>query len=346
MKRITVRDIAKQLNIAQGTVSKALGNKAGVSPELRQTILKAAEEMGYTANHLAQAMARAPVRIGIIMPNIWPNYYGVIIDGIRERLQMYSDYRIEAMYHYLPNLLAEEALKQCIDACIEEGVKVIILSASFNSSCAEHLNILKAKGIKLVLLGTDLPRSNRDTCVQINAVKAGMLAGEFADLVMSRSRKAAILIGSRQMLEHEEKLQGFIKAMEKANGEIVGIFETQDIPEIAEIIAKKIYAENPDLELIYIATSNSVAVCKILEDCDPERRIRIIATDVFSELIPYIMNGRVIASINQDLRRMGALAIEQSYKLLFQNDECLEKIKIEPILMLRTNILNDSELIG
>lgn len=346
MKRVTVRDIAKQLNIAQGTVSKALGNKAGVSPELRQTILKAAEEMGYTANHLAQAMARAPVRIGIIMPNIWPNYYGVIMDGIREKLQAYSDYRIEAMYHYLPNLLAEEALKQCINACIEEDVKVIILSASFNSSCAEHLNTLKEKGIKLVLLGTDLPGSNRDSCVQIHAVKAGMLAGEFANLVMHSSRKAAILIGSRQMMEHEEKLRGFVDAMKESRGEIIGIFETQDIPEIAEIIARKIYAENPDLELIYIATSNSVAVCKVLEDCDQEQRIHIIATDVFDELIPYVRNGRVIASINQDLRRMGALAVEQSYKLLFKNDACLENIKIEPILMLRTNILNDSELMG
>ena len=346
MKRVTVRDIARQLNIAQGTVSKALGNKAGVSPELRQTVLKAAEEMGYTANHLAQAMARAPVRIGIIMPKIWPNYYGAIMDGIRESLQMYSDYRIEVMYHYLPNLRAEEALKQCINSCIDDGVKVIILSASFNSTCVEYLNVLKEKGIKLVLLGTDLPGSNRDSCVQIHAVKAGMLAGEFADLVMKHSRKTAILIGSRQMMEHEEKIQGFVSVMKETKGEIIGIYETQDIPEIAEIIARKIYAETPDLELIYIATSNSVAVCKVLESCDPEQRIRIIATDVFDELIPYIHNGRVIASINQDLRRMGVLAVEQSYKLLFKNEECVENIKIEPILMLRTNILNDSELIG
>lgn len=346
MKRVTVRDIAEQLNIAQGTVSKALGNKAGVSPALRQTILKTAKEMGYTTNHLAQAMARAPIRIGIIMPSFWPNYYGVIMNGIRESLQMYSDYRIEAMYHYLPNLLAEEALRQCIHACIEEEVKAIILSASFNSSCAEYLNILKEKGIKLVLLGTDLPGSNRDSCVQINALKAGMLAGEFADLVMNRSRKTMIFIGNRQMTEHQEKLWGFENAMQRSTGEIIGVFETQDIPEIAEIIAKKVYRENPDLELIYIATSNSVAVCKALEDCDSEKRVRIIATDVFDELLPYIRSGRVIASIDQNLHRMGVLAVEQSYKLLLKSDVCAESIKIEPVLMLRTNILNDSQLMN
>lgn len=344
MERVTVRDIAKRLNISQGTVSKALCNKAGVSSELRKMILKTADEMGYTANHVAQAMARSPVRIGIIMPNIWPNYYGVIMDGIREQLKLYSDYRIEALYHYLPNLLAEDALKQCIDACVEEDVKAIILSASFNSSCAEYLNRLKEKGIKLILLGTDLPCAQRDTCVQINGIKAGMLAGEFANLVMHHSKKIAVFIGSRQMMEHEEKLQGFLQTMESTPSEVSGIYETQDIPEIAEIITRKIHSENPNLELIYVATSNSVAVCRILDECDPKQRIRIIATDVFSELMPYVESGRVIATINQDLRRMGALAVEQSYKLLFASNDGLENIKIEPILLLRANILNNARL--
>ena len=344
MKRVTVKDIAKQLNIAQGTVSKALGNKSGVSSELRQIILKTADEMGYTANHLAQAMARSPIRIGVVMPKMWANYYGTIMVGIQEQLQAYSDYRFEVIYRHLPTLLGEETLKEAIDFCVAERVEVIILSVSFNSSCVEYLNRLDSLGIKLILVGTDLPGSNRVACVQIDGRKAGMLAGEFANLVMHRSRKAAVFIGNRQMMEHEEKVSGFTRALAGTGCDVLGVYETQDIPEIAEIITRKLIGECPDLEMIYVATSNSVAVCKVLDGCDPACNVRVIATDIFDELIPYVKSGRIVASINQDLRRMGALAVKQSYELFFPNKQKMGSAKIEPILMLKTNMLNQPDL--
>lgn len=39
MKRITIKDIARELGISVGTVSKALTGKNGVSPALRADIL-------------------------------------------------------------------------------------------------------------------------------------------------------------------------------------------------------------------------------------------------------------------------------------------------------------------
>ncbi|MCG0275366.1 MAG: LacI family DNA-binding transcriptional regulator [Thermosediminibacteraceae bacterium] len=46
-KRVTMRDIAKKLNISINSVSIALNGKEGVSDELRSTIIKTAQEMGY-----------------------------------------------------------------------------------------------------------------------------------------------------------------------------------------------------------------------------------------------------------------------------------------------------------
>lgn len=43
-------DIAKELNVSTVTVSKALGNKEGVSEELRERIIQLAGEMGYAYN--------------------------------------------------------------------------------------------------------------------------------------------------------------------------------------------------------------------------------------------------------------------------------------------------------
>lgn len=46
-KNVTMTDIAKILNVSTVTVSKALGNKEGVSSSVREQILQLAEEMGY-----------------------------------------------------------------------------------------------------------------------------------------------------------------------------------------------------------------------------------------------------------------------------------------------------------
>ncbi len=46
-KEVTMRDIAKKLNISAVSVSKAISGREGVGDELRETILKTARDMGY-----------------------------------------------------------------------------------------------------------------------------------------------------------------------------------------------------------------------------------------------------------------------------------------------------------
>lgn len=68
MKNVTMRDIAKLLDISTVTVSKALSDKDGVSSELKDKIKAAAEEMGYRYNSLAKGMKEGKsYNIGVII---------------------------------------------------------------------------------------------------------------------------------------------------------------------------------------------------------------------------------------------------------------------------------------
>lgn len=49
-KAVRMADIAEKLNVSVVTVSKALSGKDGVGSELRETIIKTADEMGYLIN--------------------------------------------------------------------------------------------------------------------------------------------------------------------------------------------------------------------------------------------------------------------------------------------------------
>ena len=53
-KSVTMSDIAKAMDISTVTVSKALGDKDGVSEELREKIKQKANEMGYRFSYTSK----------------------------------------------------------------------------------------------------------------------------------------------------------------------------------------------------------------------------------------------------------------------------------------------------
>ena len=70
-KQVSVKDIAKELNISLSTVHKAMTGKGGISEERRKEVLKTAKKMGYQVNSVAQTLARKSINLGIIMPSLW-----------------------------------------------------------------------------------------------------------------------------------------------------------------------------------------------------------------------------------------------------------------------------------
>ncbi len=56
MTRPTIRDIAQAAGVSGGSVSAALNGKPGVSPATRDSILKIADELGWSPSHAARAL--------------------------------------------------------------------------------------------------------------------------------------------------------------------------------------------------------------------------------------------------------------------------------------------------
>ena len=338
MKRVTVKDIAYELNIAQSTVSKALSDKTGVSAEMKKNIHAASERLGYKANRLAQGLARKPIVIGIIMPNIWPEFYVPLEKGIKNQLKALSDYKIVARFKSIPSLHCEMELETAIDEFIEEQVSAVILCPVYNTSCGKYLEKLHKHNIELVLLGTDLANCERLKCIRVDAYKAGKLAGEFIELILHNSKKVTVFIGNRDMQEHNEKCQGIADALAHSDCTIVGIYETQDVPEIAYYITKKVLQEVPALESIYVATGNSIAVCKALIDLGMEKQVKVVATDIFPEIKEY-MDANIIKSvIFQNPEQQGKIAVQCLYEHFVENKISVKEVLVHPILVMRANI--------
>lgn len=72
---ITIRDIAKKLDLSIGAVSRALGGYADISAETRQKVMRTAAEMGYVPNQAARQLRRRKAdAVGYILPANSPRF--------------------------------------------------------------------------------------------------------------------------------------------------------------------------------------------------------------------------------------------------------------------------------
>ena len=68
MGNVTMRDLGKRLGVSAVTVSKALAGKSGVGEEMRQRIIRLADELGYV-NPNQQAHRNSGLDVGILIPS-------------------------------------------------------------------------------------------------------------------------------------------------------------------------------------------------------------------------------------------------------------------------------------
>lgn len=74
-KHVRMSDIAEVVGVSTVTVSKALGGQKGVSDQVREKILKTAEEMGYQKNMVTVDADKASYNIGVLIPERFVTKY-------------------------------------------------------------------------------------------------------------------------------------------------------------------------------------------------------------------------------------------------------------------------------
>ena len=86
-QNVTIYDIAKESGFSHSTVSRVLNGYEFVKDSTRQSILEAAERMGYVANLQARSLAKGRAYfIGLLVPGLDNGYIGEISRGIDNAL--------------------------------------------------------------------------------------------------------------------------------------------------------------------------------------------------------------------------------------------------------------------
>lgn len=85
---VTAQDVARLAGVSRAVVSRALSSNGSISPDARARVLRAAEELGYQVNFLAQGLNRQRSHlIGVIVSRISDPFRSTLLDALLNEIQ-------------------------------------------------------------------------------------------------------------------------------------------------------------------------------------------------------------------------------------------------------------------
>jgi len=131
-ERVTLKTIAKHLNLTPGTVSAALNNSAAarsIPEHTKQRILAAAQELNYRPNFFARSLrTQRTYTIGVIAEEIGDAYGSMIISGIEQHLRENNFFFLTVIHRHDKKLL--QTYSQMLQARGVEGFITVDTSIS------------------------------------------------------------------------------------------------------------------------------------------------------------------------------------------------------------------------
>ena len=341
--KVTIKDIAERANVSVGTVSKVINGDSSVKERNRAAVEEAVKALNYNVNKVARSLRHKPLRLGILLPSEFKEYYRPMLMGIRIAVESLSDFKVSALYERYANFNDDKTVTDCLDRFEESGVDGIILGPSHIGAHSDRIARLSRKQIPVVVMMSDMAGTGRIACISIDAKMSGSIAADLSGLLLKEKETVAVLIGNHDMTEHQMKAESFIHKAAEWNIGVEGVYETYESSETAYRLTEELLEKKPQLRLIYVATANSVSVCKCIQDHGFEKKVHVIATDVLQELRPYVEENMVVAILDQHLQQQGEAAVNVLYKYLTEGILYREEARLEPSLLLKSNIMSQMD---
>lgn len=211
-RRITIKELAKELKISTSTVSRALADKWDVNPETRKAVLELAERWNYRPNPISLSLKQQQtLTIGVVVPEFITSFFPEVIIGIQNTLEAagysilisQSNESYERELHNVKNL----------EARLVDGLIISLTKETVNT---DYLQDLLDRNIPLVLFNRvcdlDVPK------VIIDDYKLAFEAVEH--LIKQGYKRIAHLAGPENLELSQMRKKGYTDALKKHQMEI------------------------------------------------------------------------------------------------------------------------------
>ncbi|NNF19992.1 MAG: LacI family DNA-binding transcriptional regulator [Flavobacteriaceae bacterium] len=303
-RKITLKHIARELDVSISTVSKALKNSEEISRETKEKIQAFAKLYNYKPNNIAISLKNKKTKnIGVIIPDIVHHFFTTVFRGIEK-------YANDKGYNVIVCVSDESFDKEVInmEMLANGSIDGFIMALSAETQLKNDFNHLKQvtdQGIPLVLFDRVTDEVNCDKVVIDDQAAAHMAVSK----MIADGRKRIALVTTENYLNVSSKREdGYKQALKEHN-----------IPVRDELILRLPYQyEDEKLSEVFFATQEVDAVLCVNE-IFAIRTIRFlqdnqlqVPTDVsvigFTDGILSRLSNPTLSSVAQHGEEMGTIA--------------------------------------
>ena len=299
-----IKDVARLAGVSVGTVSNVLNKPASVSPERREQVERAIEQLGYVPNVAARQLKAGVSRtIGLVVVDTQNPFYGTIAleaEGAAEQ---------RGLGLFVANSHRRLAKEEFYLSQFEQQRARGVLVTPGTSDLARHRDVVR-RGTRVILV--DSVEQEADFCtVAADDFHGGYLAVKH--LVELGRRRIVLIGGPQQFRQIGRRHAGAMKAAAEAGGVQLDYIEPPEMSILAGRAAAEQVAEAgrglPDA----IFAMNDLLAIGVLQALVMSRQIDIpgdVALVGYDD-IDFCANAIVpITSVRQPSAEMGRRAVE------------------------------------
>ncbi len=208
--QITIKDIAKKLNISPSTVSRALKDHPDINLETREAVKEMARKYNYRPNKIALSLLQNQSKtIGVIIPEIIHHFFSSVISGI-------EDIFYEQNYNIIICQSQESYKREIknVQTLLSSHIDGILMSISKETQKLDHIKNIQEVGLPLVFFDRIAEEISTDKVI-VDDFGGGYKATEH--LIRIGCKRIAHLYGPLNLLIGRNRFNGYKKALEDYN---------------------------------------------------------------------------------------------------------------------------------
>lgn len=324
MKRVSIKDVAREVGVSITTVSRALNGYSDVSEKTKQKILETVERMNYAPDMNARSLGgKADTTIALLTSELMPkDENGFVYGLIKGVFQSCSDLGCEFML--LATTKAKQEKLSFLQLCKRKNLSGLVVTG-LRSGDPYYDEILASKYPCALI---DMNANGEMKCkVTIDNIQAAKEAVEY--LIGLGHKNIAMLNGNKAADVCAERYSGYVAALLEAKIPLrLDYMRYCDFSENTSYeMTRELLSSYPEITALFCA-SDMMAVGALRAAASLNLRvpedISVVGFDDIP-LAPFIGGG--ITTIHQSPRKMGEAGGEAVWKMLHG-----EKVEKEIIL--------------
>ncbi|GFE49283.1 LacI family transcriptional regulator [Roseobacter cerasinus] len=299
----TVNDIARVAQVSLATVDRVLNERPGVRQVTVEKVNRAIADLGYVRDTAAANLARGRIyRFLFILPAANNEFIDLIETQVDELAAGLKRERTQVSCARVP-AFDPMALAEAINALDPAQVDGVAIFGPETPSVRDSISRLRAHGVSVISLVSDIPSSERTAYVGIDNIAAGRTAAQLMGRFLGPVEGDVLVVtGSMLARDHLERRLGFDEVMARdfPHLTVLASLEGRDDPELIERLIPQALAPERNIVGIYSSAAGNAGLIRHFDATAPAPHPVVIAHELTPLSRDALGRGLFDAVISQD----------------------------------------------